>query len=485
MSGEYEVAVVGAGIGGLSVAALLAKRGMRVVVLEAMGIPGGCAQTFRRGAYRFDAGATTVVGLEPHLPLGRLSRALGVTFPLERVDPGMSVWLDGCRIDRHTNRERWISEAVVHFGAAQDRLWRDVFRASDLGWRVASNVTSFPPAGVADVVRAAGQALPDAARLVPLLLRSTASRVRAMLGRSPGARFQRFLDEQLLITAQASADRVPYAIGALALSYTNLGNYTAAGGIGTLAETLVSSIRASGGHVRYGQRVTRIERRSGSYALHTKRAVVEATRVVGNLTVWDMASVCDDNIGAHFRRLASRLTSPWGSVTLYLGVEDSFRDDSALHHQIVFGESIPLVGARSAFVSLSPCSDPTRAPSGRRAVTVSVHTPIELWWRYDRDEYEAARTRVADAILERIGRGWTHGDLVADAPLVGTPRTFVRYTHRERGRVGGVPSTFSTLLRPASPVTPLPGLFMIGDTVFPGQGIPAVVLGALNLAARM
>jgi len=48
--------VIGAGIGGLAAGAMLARRGVQVVVLEAQRYAGGCAATFSSGGYRFDAG---------------------------------------------------------------------------------------------------------------------------------------------------------------------------------------------------------------------------------------------------------------------------------------------------------------------------------------------------------------------------------------------------------------------------------------------
>ena len=61
---EESIIVVGGGIAGLTGAALLAKEGYKVTLVEAHTKLGGCAGTFKRVPYTNDVGATQVAGLE-------------------------------------------------------------------------------------------------------------------------------------------------------------------------------------------------------------------------------------------------------------------------------------------------------------------------------------------------------------------------------------------------------------------------------------
>ena len=81
MEKRLDVVVVGAGIAGLTAAALLAREGLTVELLEAHQQSGGCAGTFRRGPYTFDVGATQVAGLESGGSLRRLFQHRGVAVP--------------------------------------------------------------------------------------------------------------------------------------------------------------------------------------------------------------------------------------------------------------------------------------------------------------------------------------------------------------------------------------------------------------------
>jgi NADPH-dependent 2,4-dienoyl-CoA reductase/sulfur reductase-like enzyme len=60
-----DVAIIGAGIAGMAIAALAQRQSFSTIVFEAHGQPGGCAGFYRRRGFAFDVGATTLVDCAP------------------------------------------------------------------------------------------------------------------------------------------------------------------------------------------------------------------------------------------------------------------------------------------------------------------------------------------------------------------------------------------------------------------------------------
>jgi phytoene dehydrogenase-like protein len=166
---------------------------------------------------------------------------------------------------------------------------------------------------------------------------------------------------------------------------------------------------------------------------------------------------------------------------VYAGLDGAIvPDDLPLHHQVVLDE--PMGNGNTVFLSLSPAWDDGRAPQGRRTLTMSTHTELDPWWdlfEHDREAYESRKQAYTGRVLSAAEVALPGLREAADLILPGTPVTFQRFTRRVWGWVGGFPQT--SLFRAWGPRL-APGLWMVGDSIFPGQSVPAVALGGIRVA---
>lgn len=70
--GPYDVIVIGSGMGGMSCAAALAKKGKRVLVLEQHYVPGGFTHMFSRKGYTWDVGVHAIGEMKPNEIPGKM-----------------------------------------------------------------------------------------------------------------------------------------------------------------------------------------------------------------------------------------------------------------------------------------------------------------------------------------------------------------------------------------------------------------------------
>ena len=116
-----------------------------------------------------------------------------------------------------------------------------------------------------------------------------------------------------------------------------------------------------------------------------------------------------------------------------------------------------------------------------RTATVSTHVPMRaLRESADPASYLGAiQTRSTATLKERAPE--IAAAIVRD--LTASPRTFQRFTGRDFGYVGGIPRRAGLAnYRRLGPTAVLPGLYLVGDSVFPGQSTLATALGGLRVA---
>ncbi|MCB9098231.1 MAG: FAD-dependent oxidoreductase [Anaerolineales bacterium] len=485
------IVIIGAGVGGLTTAAILARAGLNVLVLEAQVYPGGCAGTFYHQKYRFDAGATVAGGFYPGGPMDLVAQAAGIErWPAHEANPAMVVHLpDGAAVPRWAD-ERRHNERRHAFGLQSDAFWRWQEQTADDLWNLALRLPPWPPQSPREAVQLVKAGLgwlgrDPGRRLHPHLILDAGRPVAAHMAHAP-ENLRHFVDAQLLIAAQTTSRYANALYGAAALDLPRRGVVHLAGGMGGLAATLAKAVEQNGGQIKYKQTVTRLViKQNRPVAIETKRhKTFPADLVIANLTPWNLAQLMGDSAPRRLRRLPAQPQDGWGAFVTYVGLDAAaIPADFALHHQLIRQE--PLAEGNTVFLSLSPAWDQDRAPIGRRAVTLSTHTRLKDWWALyepDRAAYEARKQIYADRLLDAAATVLPSIREAADLVLPGTPVTFQRFTQREWGWVGGFPQT--SLFRTWAPKLG-PGLWLVGDSIFPGQSTAAVALGGMRVAASV
>jgi C-3',4' desaturase CrtD len=485
------IVVVGGGIGGLSTAAVLARAGFDVTVVEAHVYPGGCAGTFYHQGYRFDAGATLAGGFYPGGPMDQIALQAGIpnwpTRPLKPSQPAMVVHLpDGAMIKRLGDTRRH-EEYQIAFGAESDSFWRWQEETADALWDFALRSPHWPPQTIPqfiDLIKSGtGWLGADLRRRLDAGILLDAFRPISAHLKKATRNMRLFIDAQLLISAQTTSSSANALYGAAALDLPRRGVVHLEGGMGAIAETLVKAIKSHGGRIILRKEVQRLVWEAGRpIAVEMKHGErLPAELVILNLPPWNITRLMGENAPPRLRNLPDRPEKGWGAFMVYLGVDASaFPPDFPLHHQVVVGE--PLGEGNSIFLSISPDWDIERAPVGRRAITISTHTDLGIWWDLfgsDRQAYDDRKQRYTEAILTAIEQILPGVGALSNLVLPGTPVSFERFTRRAFGWVGGFPQI--NLYQSWGPRV-APNVWMVGDSIFPGQSTAAVVLGGIRVA---
>jgi C-3',4' desaturase CrtD len=488
------VVVVGAGIGGLTAGALLAHRGYSVLMVDQAIVPGGCASTFQRRGFTFDVGATQVAGLEPGGIHHRIFSELGVEIPEAiECDPACAVFLPGETepINVWRDPQRWQAERQRQFPNSEPfwQLLADLFRYS---WAFQSRDPVLPPRDLWDLWQLVQAVRPDTLLTAPHTFSTVGDALRGY-GLAGDRRLKTFLDLQLKLYSQVDANETAllYAATALGVSQAPLGLYHLNGSMQVLSDRLVQAFQRDGGNLRMRHRVEQIHLTNGKpsavtlHDLKTGETWQEPTdHVVANVTVQNLVQLLAEQAPSGYRQRVDKLPPASGAFVIYLGVEQAaIPEDCPPHLQFLYDYEGPIGENNSLFVSVSKPGD-GRAPDGKATVIASSFTDVNAWWKAS--DYQALKQQYTEQAIAQLGRYFHLTPETIVYQEAATPRTFAHYTGRDRGVVGGLGQRVSTF----GPFgfatrTPIPQLWLVGDSTHPGEGTAGVSYSALTVVRQI
>lgn len=495
------IVVIGAGMGGMASAARLRVKGHDVTLIEAAAGHGGRAGALHHDGFVFDTGPSvfTLPAVYRDLFL-KTGSALEDNVELIELEPGFqhrfgatSLTLPGAGVGRSAGA---VGEA---FGGRSEAEWRTLMaHAAEVWSHLRRGVLEVPVAGPRDLT---GLARDRSARRALAPWQSLRQLGRRHLS-DPRAR--QLLEHYALATG-SDPRRTPGTQVMGPYIEATFGMWHIGGGVHRLADALRARLDERRVTVRMGTRVTRIMVTGGRISgvevtpsaapvgRHSQpRELLPADIVVASAHA---AQVYGELLGPQTPPAAARRVRAsrpgLSTFSLHLAVRGQ---TPGIHHHTVWHSDDPDLEVTTLFTrhpqppsdpTIRTCvpDDPTLRPPGHEAWTLQVSVPRHGRGRPRPGTFDwttpGVATHYADLLLDRLAQRGTDLRPRVRWQAIRTPADIEHDTAAPGGSSYGVaPTTPRSVLGRASNASPLPGLFLVGDSAHPGSGLPLVGLGA-------
>ncbi len=495
---NFDAIIIGSGIGGLVTASQLAAKGAEVLVLEKYVIPGGSGGSFKRKGYTFDVGASMIFGFGDKGYTNLLTRALkDVNEKCETIpDPVQLEYHlpNNFNISVNKNYDQFINKLSATFPKEKEGIKNfydtcaNVFRCLD----------SMPLLSIEDpsylfkVFFKSPLSCLGLARWLPI----NAGDVARKFIKDP--ELLKFIDIECFCWSVMPAIKTPMINAGMVFTDRHVGgiNYPK-GGVGKIAEKLVSGIEKFGSKIRYKANVTEI-------LLENDKAVgvklsngekIFSNIIVSNSTRWDTFGLKSNMKGLISKKSVPKSEHKWSEtykpspsfVSIHLGVEKNLISNNFNCHHIIVENWDELEKEKGViFISIPTLLDSSLAPEGKHIVHAFTPSSIDEWEGLSRKEYLDKKEEYFLFILEKISKLLPNLDQNIEHKEIGTPKTHRKFLGRYGGTYGPIPNQkLMGLLPMPFNTTKIKNLYCVGDSCFPGQGLNAVAFSGFACAHKI
>jgi len=527
-SDDYDIIVIGSGVGGLACGALSAKYGDRVLVVESHVKAGGSAHTFERqhngGTYSFEVGPSIFEGLhEPSInPLRMIIDILGEDLPSKTYNGIGYFTPEGFwrfPVGSKSAFEQTLLEQCGEDGPLAIEQWnalRERLRTLSGSTMAVSllNLRQDPgflatTAGSLPYVATHPDIFGDLDMLFDSLHKVVDEYVTVPFLRN-------FIDTMCIFCGfPAKGAMTAHMLYILERFFDEKAAFTVPiGGTCNIANALVRGLEKHGGTLQLNAHVEKVLVEGGRCAgirLRNGREIRATKAVVSNLTPFDTAKLLrqtpEEKAAAPLPTAVEEYVSQFSKLPRHGAIMHLFVaiDATDLDLSHLGGDCAHLVvqdWGRSLQDSQNLCSffipsirDPSVCPEGKHVIHVysSGGEPYEPWEGLEdgSPEYEKYKAERAEVLWRAVERAIPDVRDRAEFSIIGSPLAHEAFLRRDRGTYGmawaaGTAAPYAGLLKFALPFpfpdmkTPLDGLLRCGDSCFPGIGTPsAAASGAI------
>ena len=485
-----KISVVGAGIGGMSAAARLAKQGHQVTVFENSDQSGGKCRTEWFGDYAFDTGPSllTLPAVFRDLFL-KTGKRIEHVLDISPVDPAFNYnFADGSKVTfPNLSNPKTYQEIEKSFGISASQSWRQIIERSEKMWEasrdsfIESELTSIWPLLLRkNLINQINQISPFTS------LRSLSEKLNL------DPHLKMIIDRYATYTG-SDPRSAPAVLLTIAFVESTFGAWHIKGGIGQLSVALEQRCRDLGVDFEFKSLVTKIvvEQNKVKGVVLSDGKIIKSDLVVSNSDAeYTFNSLIGNEVSSARgeRRKLKSATKSLAGFSLLLGLDNSkSKPVDVDHHNVYFPENYDLEFDQ-IFTQKVPVTDPTIylcAPkdssmvkgADKEAWFVLVNAPRhepESGWDWKDGGQEYAQKIISK--MDDLGLNVTNR---LDFMEYRTPADLENYAMAPGGSIYGTSSNspVSAFLR-ARNRSKVKGLFCVGGSAHPGGGLPLVGISA-------
>ncbi len=472
---EYDIIVVGSGIGGLTCAALLSKRGYRVLVLEQHSQVGGYCSSFKRNEFVFNTGVENVSGLWEKGSISFLLKELGLKKDDLFVRNTLKYIFKGKEIEAR-NLDEFKEILSNKFPDERKNIFtffEDAQNAYDES-RKDTDIYGTPlPAEL--IVKVFGEReLLDYPRKHPHFYDWGNKTYEQKLN-------EYFKDEDLkallyaLLGYLGTKPEKTLASDALnvCVSYYLYGGYFPKGGAQRFADNLKDVIKSYGGKVLVKHKVDKIlieDKKVKGVQVGDKvfRSPIVISNANARTTFTEHVGL--ENLDRDFVEYIKGLKMSHSCFIIFLGVDMDLSNYPTIinnmdeHYNVVINSN----------------ADPNLAPKDKASITILTRSDYHDFPERGTKEYSKMKMEMTEILIqkaEKVIPDLSKHIIVQDAA---TPKTLERYTSMPEGALYAFDQSIG-VKRPYFK-TPIKGLYLASASTFPGGGIEAVVISGMICA---
>ncbi|MEK6590403.1 MAG: NAD(P)/FAD-dependent oxidoreductase [Nitrospinota bacterium] len=491
---DYDVIVIGSGIGGLTSASLLSKNGLKVLMLEQNSVAGGLCNTTSKDGYSFDTIISMLWGFGYGEVFHWLFSELNIFNDLferesviRKIEPGLQVILPNHRVNIYSERERFYEEMKREFPSDITNLVKLYQESDGIEDKIFNQLNTRYSYSLKNNYQNDSKRLKRFCTAISIFLKRNNNIMQLVNNWDNASEIERFIDLQLIYFIHKKVTDIPLPLLSVILGIPRRGIYGIQGGIRTLVSIMEKQLLRYGGRIIYNSLIEEIIIRKDK-ACGVKVRFEDSVNEIESR--WVIADTSLSNIGGNlikkkrkkiqFSNFIKKIGDGLVPFSVLLGVDEKVIPELMGEYVVMMRDyESPPEGNNVIFISASPLWDETRAPLGKRSITATYFIPANISaninWEKERENKKEEMINFLEQLIPFISE-------FIDCAYSITPDDYQRLAQETQGIIRPLNSRF---FNRSSFKTPVRNLFIAGDNSFPCSCIAYTAKSGITVAERI